>query len=142
MLGEKHSNPGINIDFKLRAPVLTSPLATVPITAHDLEDDAMEVDSDVNDDTIDKLKEFELLPTLYNLLHDVQSGAIKAKDFDNNAGSLRLKLVLVRKYLQQIEGINESVLSRQETINVIKEKNDHKYQLLCKFKDRVQTEMS
>lgn len=126
---------GLNIDFK-SSPQLTSPLATLPISANDLED--LDTQDQHEIDNIEKLKQFELLPTLYNLLLDVQTGVIKSKDFDNNAGSLRLKLITAKKTLRDINGINESVESRREKIDQIKEKNKNKSDLLMKFNGLVQ----
>ena len=79
-----------------------------------------------------------MLPTLYNLLHDLQTGHIKAKDFDNNAGSLRLKLSLIRQYLSQIEGISETVKLREVKIDNLKTKNYQKWELLQRIKLLIQ----
>lgn len=106
---------------------MNSPLPSNPVNSG--EDDS--------DYDIERLKQFELLPTLYNLLLDLQTGVIKSKDFNNYAGSLRLKLIMAKKILRDIKGINESVESRIERIDEIKYKNDQKYQVLKKFNENI-----
>ncbi|CAN3375691.1 hypothetical protein DIURU_001251 [Diutina rugosa] len=118
----------------MNTPAVPSPLANV-VSA---DDQGTSSADDVEFDAIEKLKEFEVLPTLYSLLHDLQTGHIKAKDFDNNAGSLRLKLSLIRQYLSQIEGISETVKSREVKIDNLKTKNYQKWELLQRIKSSIQ----
>lgn len=80
---------------------------------------------------------FDLLPTLYNLLLDVDNGVVKLKDFDNNAGSLRLKLQMARTHLQSIKGIGETVEARTEKIEEVREANERKLDLLRRFNDKI-----
>ena len=118
----------------MNTPAVPLPLANVVLA----DDQGTLSADDVEFDAIEKLKEFEVLPTLYNLLHDLQTGHIKAKDFDNNAGSLRLKLSLIREYLSQIEGISETVKLREVKIDNLKTKNYQKWELLQRIKLLIQ----
>lgn len=118
----------------MNTPAVPLPLANVVLA----DDQGMLSADDAEFDAIEKLKEFEILPTLYNLLHDLQTGHIKAKDFDNNAGSLRLKLSLIRQYLSQIEGISETVKLREVKIDNLKTKNYQKWELLQRIKLLIQ----
>ncbi|MCH0629696.1 hypothetical protein JNB11_06950 [Kocuria palustris] len=118
----------------MNTPAVPLPLANVVLA----DDQGTLSADDVEFDAIEKLKEFEVLPTLYNLLHDLQTGHIKAKDFDNNAGSLRLKLSLIRQYLSQIEGISETVKLREVKIDNLKTKNYQKWELLQRIKLLIQ----
>ncbi|KAK6201222.1 RNA polymerase II transcription mediator complex subunit 9-domain-containing protein [Scheffersomyces amazonensis] len=102
-----------------------------------IDDNVVEDEEEDEDDPIVKLQEIEILPDLFTLLHDLQIGSISAKDFDNNAGSIRLKLSNVRQYLSEIEGINETLKVREAKIDSLKVKNAKKYQFLSKFKSRV-----
>lgn len=118
---------------------MNTPAVPLPLANVVLADSQEPLSSDdVEFDAIEKLKDFEVLPTLYNLLHDLQTGHIKAKDFDNNAGSLRLKLSLIRQYLSQIEGIGETVKLREVKIDNLKSKNYEKWQLLQRIKQLIQ----
>ena len=108
--------------------------------------DAMDVDNEENDneeytDPLQKLQTTELLPDLYNLLNDLQSGQILAKDFDNNAGSIRLKLTKMKQNLQDIPGISESVKFRETRIQNLKLSNEKKAHFLNNFKQKVESEL-
>ncbi|KAK6454270.1 RNA polymerase II transcription mediator complex subunit 9-domain-containing protein [Scheffersomyces xylosifermentans] len=97
---------------------------------------ALEADDD-EEDPIQKMRVMEILPDLFNLLHDLQNGVISAKDFDNNAGSLRLKLATLRQYLQEVEGINESIKSREAKIESLRHNNAKRYEFLSRFQAKV-----
>ena len=108
--------------------------------------DAMDIDSDDNNnedhrEPLQKLQSTELLPDLYNLLNDLQNGHILAKDFDNNAGSIRLKLSKMKQNLQDIPGISESVKFRETRIQNLKLSNEKKAHFLNKFKQKVESEL-
>lgn len=108
--------------------------------------DAMDIDNDENNneyqgDLLQKLQTTELLPELYNLLNDLQNGHILAKDFDNNAGSIRLKINKIRQNLQEIIGINESVKFREARIQNLKHSNERKSHFLNKFRQKVESEI-
>lgn len=108
--------------------------------------DAMDIDSEENNleeerDPLQKLQTTELLPDLYNLLNDLQNGHILAKDFDNNAGSIRLKLSKMKENLQNIPGINESVKARETKIQNLKLSNEKKLHFLNRFKQKVESEL-
>ncbi|EGW30076.1 uncharacterized protein SPAPADRAFT_63695, partial [Spathaspora passalidarum NRRL Y-27907] len=95
---------------------------------------AMDIDpseSDVEEeDPIDKMRSMEILPDLFNLIHDVIQGKIQPKDFHNNAGSLRLKLNTLKQYMQEVEGIGETLQSTQAKIESLRENNEKKRALL------------
>lgn len=93
-------------------------------------------------DIINKLHSLEILPDIFNLLHDLETGAILAKDFDNNAGSIRLKLATLKQYLQEVEGINESIETRTNKIETLRNGNSKKYQFLTRFKEKVESDIN
>mmetsp|Transcript_3997 Transcript_3997/g.4713 ORF Transcript_3997/g.4713 Transcript_3997/m.4713 type:complete len:165 (-) Transcript_3997:292-786(-) len=108
--------------------------------------DAMDIDSEDNNlederEPLQKLQTTELLPDLYNLLNDLQNGHILAKYFDNNAGSIRLKLSKMKQNLQDIPGINECVKARETKIQNLKLSNEKKLHFLNKFKQKVESEL-
>lgn len=111
---------------------MTTPAVPLPLAQ------VMLVEEDKGDNPIEKLKQLDILPTLYNLLHDLDTGQIKAKDFDNNAGSLRLKLGLFRQYLSQIEGIGDTVKLREAKIEQLRAKNRDKWQLLERIREEIE----
>ncbi|CAK7892971.1 hypothetical protein CAAN1_08S03510 [[Candida] anglica] len=79
---------------------------------------------------LEKLQRTELLPDLFALLHDLKSGVISARDFDNHAGSIRLKVTQMKQQLQQIEGINRSLEDREAEIRRLEENNRRKREFL------------
>lgn len=89
-----------------------------------------------------KLAEIELLPELFALLQRVETGEIKGQDFDNHAGPLRLKLNSIRLYLQEIDGICETVEERTKKIETLNDCNDRRSAFLTSFKQRVLTDLS
>ncbi|KAK6461621.1 RNA polymerase II transcription mediator complex subunit 9-domain-containing protein [Scheffersomyces coipomensis] len=95
-----------------------------------------------DDDPIVKLQEIEILPDLFTLIHNLKIGNISAKDFDNNAGSIRLKLSNIKQYLSEIDGINETLKARSIKIDNLKFNNGKKYQFLNKFKSKVLNEIN
>lgn len=110
------------------------------------DDMGMDIDTDDNvdesqRDPLQKLQSTELLPELYNLLIDLQNGQILAKDFDNNAGSIRLKIAKIRQSLQEISGISESVKFREAKIQSLKNGNEKKIHFLNKVKQKVESEL-
>lgn len=83
----------------------------------------------------DKLQNIELLRELLNLLHDLQSGKNLVKDFDNHAGSIRLKLSTIKSQLLQIENINQSLEQRELEIKNLEENNRRKVEFLKGLKN-------
>ncbi|CAH2354026.1 putative mediator of RNA polymerase II transcription subunit 9 [[Candida] railenensis] len=83
----------------------------------------------------DKLQNIELLRELLNLLHDLQSGKNSVKDFDNHAGSIRLKLSTIKLQLSQIENINQSLEQRELEIKKLEENNKRKVEFLKGLKN-------
>lgn len=88
-------------------------------------------------DPIQKLADIELLPDLFVLIQSLEKGDIQPKDFNNNAGTIRLKTNNIRQYLQEVDGICESVNERQERIKTIRESNEKKVEFLSLFRARV-----
>lgn len=71
----------------------------------------------------EKLQNVELLRELLNLLHDLQTGKNLVKDFDNHAGSIRLKLSTIKSQLLQIENINQTLEERELEIKKLEDSN-------------------
>lgn len=99
--------------------------------------DPMEVDQNEYD-PLNKLREQEIIPELFGLLHEVESGKLLAKDFINNSGNIRLKINYLKKYLKEIEGITQTTDFRKERIELLEANNKKKLQLLNDFKDNVE----
>ncbi|GEQ72826.1 hypothetical protein JCM33374_g6514 [Metschnikowia sp. JCM 33374] len=89
-----------------------------------------------------KLAEIQLLPDLFALLQRVETGEIKGQDFDNHAGPIRLKLNNIRMYLQEVEGICETVEERGKKIEMLKDCNDRRASFLSDFNKRVVKDLS
>lgn len=84
-----------------------------------------------------KLCDIELLPDLFVLIQSLEKGDIQPKDFDNNAGTIRLKANNVRQYLQEVDGITETVSEREKRIETIRSANEKKVEFLGQFRQRV-----
>lgn len=87
-----------------------------------------------------KLAQIELVPEVYGLLQGLQQGLLQAKDFDNHAGNVRLKLALVRQLLEQIEGISESVDARETRIEALEKNNARKREVLADLRAKVEAQ--
>ncbi|CCE83309.1 Piso0_003884 [Millerozyma farinosa CBS 7064] len=87
---------------------------------------------------IRQLKEVDLIPELFNLLYDLQEGNVIPKDFDNNAGSIRVKLNHMRQVTRGIKGVDESIPYRQNQINSLEASNQKTLSFLSDFKKRVE----
>lgn len=105
------------------------------------ENDEEITDNDGFEDPLVKLSNIELLPELYNLIHSLQKGELQAKDFDNNAGNIRLKLSNIRQILQDIEGIEESDIERKTKIENLKNNNNRKKEFINKLKSDIKSEL-
>lgn len=88
-------------------------------------------------ETLQKLKDIELLPDLFTLMQSLEKGDLQPKDFDNNAGNIRLKVNTVRQYLQEIDGICETVAERKSKIQAIRQSNEKKVEFLGLFREKV-----
>lgn len=86
---------------------------------------------------LQRLHEVELLPDLFALLHSLQKGDIQAKDFDNNAGAIRLKVGSIRDHLFSMEGICETVEDREQQISDLRRCNNEKVAFLRLFREQV-----
>lgn len=89
------------------------------------------------EDPLQKLQEVELLPDLFTFMQSLERGEIQAKDFDNNAGAIRLKVSSMRNYLQSVEGICETVEEREKQIVAIRNGNNEKVAFLRLFREQV-----
>ncbi|SGZ49426.1 CIC11C00000005288 [Sungouiella intermedia] len=99
-------------------------------------------DSDSDEvDPLQKLGDIELLPDLFALLQSLEKGDVQPKDFNNNAGTMRLKVNNVRQYLQEVDGICETVNEREKKIKTIEESNEKKVEFLSQFRERVLTDL-
>lgn len=108
--------------------------------------DSMEVDTEegvavADAGPLEKLRSVQLLPELFNLLHDLRNGTLLAKDFGSNAGSLRLKLTTFKQCLQEIEGINESIEQRQQHILTLTKSRLKKEEFLASFKHKIKQDL-
>lgn len=99
----------------------------------------MEVDHPVN--PLDRLDKQELIPELFSILHDLMTDKVKAKDFDNQLGGIRLKLDNIKQQLKEVPDIFETIDQRQERIDNLKQSNSKKLDFLNKFKERVTFEL-
>lgn len=88
-------------------------------------------------DVLEKLRKIELLPDVFALMQSLQQGELQAKDFDNNAGAVRLKASTVRLYLQEVDGICESTEEREKRIAALALSNDKKRRFLAQFRANV-----
>lgn len=96
-----------------------------------------DVSAEPDSQILDKLRDIELLPDLFTLIQSLEKGELQPKDFDNNAGNIRLKVNTVRQYLLEIEGICESVAERESKIQTIRQCNGRKVEFLELFRKRV-----
>ncbi|EGV65747.1 hypothetical protein CANTEDRAFT_101353 [Yamadazyma tenuis ATCC 10573] len=104
-------------------------------------DIAMDIDipvPEVKPDQLEKLHQQELIPELFGVLHDLQSGILSAKDFDNQVGGIRLKLANIKQYLRDFPGITESVDTRVERIETLRVNNESKLEVMKTFKEKVE----
>ncbi|KAG7191793.1 uncharacterized protein KQ657_002758 [Scheffersomyces spartinae] len=109
-----------------------------------IDGEKMDIDNDevipasVDSGPLEKLRNIQLLPELFNLLYDLRNGTLLAKDFGSNAGSLRLKLTTFKQCLQEIEGINESIEERQQRIQLLTKSKTKKEQFLMSLKSKIE----
>ncbi|ODV80741.1 uncharacterized protein CANTADRAFT_29870, partial [Suhomyces tanzawaensis NRRL Y-17324] len=89
-------------------------------------------------DVIQKLHNLEVLPDLFNLLHDLDSGVLLARDIDKHSGSIRLKFATLKQYLQEVEGINETIGERKARIEGLSRSNQRKCEFLARVGSRVE----
>lgn len=136
---KKKSNSTNKFSIESSVAKSYSPKAT---SKDDMEIDNGENESEGSKDPLQNLQSTELLPELFHLLNDLQNGEILAKDFDNNAGSIRLKLTKMRQDLQEVPGINESIEYRESRIQNLKNNNMKKVRFLKNFKETVESELN
>ncbi|XYA01911.1 hypothetical protein QA089_004475 [Meyerozyma guilliermondii] len=90
----------------------------------------MEIDETEPIMPLESLQRTELLSQLFTLLLDVKTGKSSVRDFESNAGSLRLALSNIRKLLQKVDGITETVEQRQAQIEVLQQNNEAKRRII------------
>lgn len=103
-----------------------------------IEDTSMEPYTD----PLQKLADIELLPDLFALMQSLENGEIQAKDFDNNAGAIRLKVSNIWLYLHEVDGICETVEEREKKIASIRHCNSEKIAFLKLFQEQVVKRLS
>ena len=89
------------------------------------------------DSPLQKIRRTELLPELFGLLLDIDQGKMQAKDFDNNLGTVRLKIVTLILRLQDIEGICDSIKDQELRIQSLTESKRTKTELIGEFRKQV-----
>lgn len=102
-----------------------SPLPASPLP------EAMDIDDEIS--PLESLQQTELLSQLFTLLLDIKNGKSLVRDFENNAGSLRLALSNIRKLLLQVNGITETVEERRKRIETLEQNNAAKRLVIQKL---------
>lgn len=72
----------------------------------------------------------DILPDLFGILLDLETGVVLARDFEKHAGSIRLRIASFKALVADVQGIDESTASRLERIRALESNNDKKRQLL------------
>ncbi|KAF3988090.1 hypothetical protein FT663_02661 [Candidozyma haemuli var. vulneris] len=90
---------------------------------------------------LDKVEVIELLPNLFTLLQQLEKGELQPKDFDNHAGTIRMKLNNMRSLLSEISGICEPVEDRLQKIKAVRESNSRKKEFINAFRERVRGDL-
>lgn len=90
---------------------------------------------------LDKVEVIELLPNLFTLLQQLEKGELQPKDFDNHAGTIRMKLNNMRLLLLEISGICEPVEDRLQKIKAVRESNLRKKEFINAFRERVRGDL-
>lgn len=138
------SSPGIFLDINTTGSSFKYPpdlSSNRPLSSMSVDQSILEGSKENQEDSLEKLRGLEILPDLFNLLIELQSGAILAKDFENNAGSIRLKLSKLKQYLKEVDGINETLQARNNKILQLEGSINKKNDLLKSFKKRIQNEI-
>lgn len=107
-------------------------------------EDKVEVNVDSQESellALQKAEMIELLPNLFTLLQQLEKGELQPKDFDNHAGTIRIKLNEMRHLLLEIDGICEPVSDRLEKIDAIRESNLRKKEFIQAFHERVKLDI-
>lgn len=86
---------------------------------------------------LQKIRSTELLPELFGLLLDIEQGLMQAKDFDNNLGTTRLKVVTLLERLQDLDDICDSIRDQKIRILRLKESKRAKKELVCELRKAV-----
>lgn len=107
----------------------------------DPKDVEMEDGRESEGSALDRAEVIELLPNLFTLLQQLEKGELQPKDFDNHAGTIRMKLNEMRQLLLEIDGICEPVEERLEKIEAMRESNLRKKEFIRAFQQRVDQDL-
>lgn len=124
------------------ASIASKPLSNTPKPKQEEERSQspvpMEVDEGTTEvDLISKIRQQEVIPELFSILHALRTQKLLVKDFDNKLGSIRLKLNNIKQYLRQIDGITESIEERQQKIKLLIDANEINAKFLQEFKSKL-----
>lgn len=72
----------------------------------------------------------DILPEVFAILLDLESGVLLPRDFEKHAGSIRLRIASFKALVAGVQGIDESTASRLERIRLLETNNEKKRQLL------------
>lgn len=86
---------------------------------------------------LEKVRQMELLPELFELLLDIELGEMQAKDFYNNLGTTRLKINNLIQRLQNLDGICDSIKDQEEQIQTLVESKSAKTKNIQQFREQV-----
>lgn len=86
---------------------------------------------------LEKVRQMELLPELFELLLDIELGEMQAKDFYNNLGTTRLKINTLIQRLQNLDGICDSIKDQEEQIQTLVESKSAKTKNIQQFREQV-----
>lgn len=89
-----------------------------------------------------EVRAIELLPELFGLLLDFERGDVQTKDFDNNLGTIRLKISMLVQKLQSLEGVCDSIKDQESSIQKLNESIKAKRDFSREFKQKIRSELS
>lgn len=124
------------------SPKMSTSASPPKLKSHSISNtpDLMEVDPPMVD-PLERLSKQELIPELFSILHDLKTDKVKAKDFDNQLGGIRLKLNNIKQYLREVPEVLESIKDREERIENLQQSNTKKLEVLNQFKNRIKSEL-
>lgn len=90
---------------------------------------------------IANFEQLNVLEMVVDLIERLDKGTISAKELDNEAGPIRLKLSNARTSLGVLEGLDETLTERRTKIENLEEKIARQTALLEKFKGLIKESM-
>lgn len=73
----------------------------------------------------------DIVPDLFGMLCDLETGVLLARDFEKHAGSIRLRIASFKEQLARVPGIDESSAFRLQRILQLEESNSQKREMLA-----------